>query len=46
MSIEQMRTRVIAAYPGPTWKDKVLAMGDNQIIRLYYKFLNEGKIAR
>lgn len=44
MSVEQMRARVREVYPGAVWKEKVSHMPDNQIIALYYKFRNEGKI--
>lgn len=44
MSVDQMRDKVKEAYPGAEWKRKVNNMGENQIIALYYKFRNEGKI--
>lgn len=43
LSIEQMRTRVMSAYPGDRWKMKCHFMPDNQVVALYYKFLRTGK---
>ncbi len=44
MTVEQMRERVAAAYPGPNWKPKVKKMKDDQIIALYHTLVRFGKI--
>jgi len=44
MTVVQMRERVKAAYPGPSWKAKVHKMKDDQIIALYHSLIRLGKI--
>lgn len=44
MSVEQMRSLVIRAYPGPRWETKVRNMSDNQIVAMYYRLVQSGKI--
>lgn len=45
MSIEQMRCAVSDAYKhSDNWKKKVKDMSDDQIIAIYHRFLNSGKI--
>jgi len=39
MSIEQMRAEVAKLYPGYTWKMRVQAMSDVQILAIYNKQL-------
>ena len=43
MNIGVMRRLVRDAYPGERWKDNVETMSNEQVIALYYKFLNQGK---
>ena len=45
MTVEQMRTELIKAYPGPAWKVKVSLMHDTQVQALYLKFKKTGKIS-
>lgn len=45
MLVEQMRTEVAKAYQSASWKKKVAAMPDNQILALYFKFSSEGKFS-
>ena len=35
MTVEAMRTAIMEVYPGPTWRIKVQAMKDNQVIAIY-----------
>ena len=45
MSVEQMRCAISDAYKNSdNWKRKVLYMSDEQVIAIYYRFLNSGKI--
>lgn len=44
MNIAQQREAVKAVYFSPTWVEKVNKMGDSQIVALYLKFKNEGKL--
>ena len=44
MSVDQMRSAVIKVYTSEKWRQRVKEMPENQIIALYYKFLNAGKI--
>ena len=34
---------ILGVYPGPTWERKVNRMSDNQILAVYYNFLESGK---
>ena len=43
MPIENMRDMVKSAYPGSTWSQRVDHMKDNQIVKLYYTFRDQGK---
>lgn len=45
MTVEQMRTEVSKAYSSSSWKKKVSAMPDGQILALYFKFLSDGKFS-
>ena len=42
MSVDQMRAAIAEVYPGGKWKRKVEKMHDDQVIAVYYKFLNNG----
>lgn len=45
MSIEQMRCAVADAYKNSeNWQKKVANMSDSQIIAIYHRFLNSGKL--
>lgn len=45
MSIEQMRCAVADAYKrSDNWRNKVKNMSDTQIIAIYKRFVNDGKI--
>lgn len=44
MTNDQMRDKVMEAYPGDNWKQKVRRMPDDQIIAIYYRLLKSGKI--
>lgn len=44
MSVEMMRHYVKEAYSGKAWKRKVSKMPDNQILAIYQRLLNDGKI--
>lgn len=45
MLVDQMRAEVAKAYQSASWKKKVSAMPDNQILALYFKFSSEGKFS-
>ena len=42
MEVYQMREKIADAYPYDKWKDKVAKMYDNQVIAIYYNFLETG----
>ena len=44
MTTIDMRSWVKTAYPGQKWADKVDKMSDQQIVALYYGFVQKGKI--
>jgi len=44
LSIEQMRTEVMNAYPGDKWKYRVNRMGEDQIIAVYHRLSQTGKL--
>jgi hypothetical protein len=46
MSVEQMRSAISSAYKSSSWQSKVSKMSDNQVIAIYYKFLNTNKFAK
>lgn len=43
MNVELMRGAIIKVYDSDSWKRKVRAMYDDQVIAVYYKFLRTGK---
>lgn len=44
MGVEQMRSAIVKAYPGKKWADKVKKMSDNQVIAIYNRLLQSGKL--
>lgn len=44
MSTNEMRAVVMKAYSSVTWERKVRLMGENQVIAIYYKLLNNKQI--
>ena len=44
MTNDQMRDKVMKAYPGDNWKQKVRRMPDDQIVAIYYRLLKSGRI--
>ena len=42
--IEEKRGKVLNAYSGESWKKKVNAMNDNQILAVYKRFTRCGRI--
>ena len=44
MSVDLMREAILKVYDGQKWTDKVARMSDNQIIAVYYKFLNNNQL--
>lgn len=43
MTVEEMRNAIAGVYPGPTWKQKVAAMYDDQVTAIYLDFQAKGK---
>lgn len=43
MSIEQMRDAISKVHKSHWWKSKVANMPDNQVIAIYYSFLERGE---
>lgn len=45
MSVEQMRDALCSVYYGaPKWVNKVMKMPDNQVIAIYMRMRNAGRI--
>lgn len=40
----QLKRTVLRDLYGPSWKDKVDKMSDAQVVAIYFKFKEEGKI--
>lgn len=43
MTIYQMRAAIASVYSGEKWKQKVRDMPEDQIIAVYYSFLENGR---
>lgn len=46
MDVDNMRSMIANVYDSSSWRCKVAAMGDNQVIAVYYSFLEKGKFDR
>lgn len=44
MNVKQMRDAIYNAYPAPRWWRRVMNMHDDQVIAVYHKLLNSGKL--
>ena len=44
MDIRMMRDQVYHAYPGDKWHKKVHNMPDNQIVAVYFRLYQKGRI--
>lgn len=44
LSINEKRARILKAYRGASWAEKVSKMSDAQINAIYIRFINEKKI--
>lgn len=42
MIVETMRTTLLKVYPGRTWKKKIQAMEDDQVIAIYKRMQRDG----
>lgn len=40
MSVPDMRTAIAKVYPGTAWKYKVAKMSDQQVMAVYFSFVN------
>lgn len=43
MTVQQMRNKIISVYEGMAWRRRVENMPDDQVIAIYYRFLEDGK---
>ena len=43
MTVNQMVAKIISVYPNEAWRRKVNRMNDDQIIAIYFNFLETGK---
>ena len=43
MTVSQMREKITKVYPGETWKRKVINMRDDQVVAIYFHFLETNK---
>ena len=46
MGVEQMREAIADAYLSETWKRKVSNMPEDQVMAIYFKFKEAGKLDR
>lgn len=46
MTVTNMRSAIADVYPNRKWEKKVEKMHDDQVIALYYKFLNNGSFEK
>lgn len=44
MSVDQMREAITKVYPAERWQKKVAKMDDDQVIAIYFKFAQSGKL--
>lgn len=44
MSVEQMRGEIALAYAGDKWKTRVSRMSENQVIAVYHRLSQTGKL--
>lgn len=44
MSTEQMRAEITKTYQGADWVEKVKKMTDQQVIAVYYRLLDQGRL--
>ena len=42
MTVDQMREKIIRVYAGPTWRYRVQAMEDRQVIAIYHHMIEDG----
>ena len=43
MDVKQMRKEVLKFYSGQKWKDRVNKMNDDQVMAIYYSFIERQK---
>lgn len=43
MTIDKMKDKLYSVYPNNTWRNKVNAMHDNQVVAVFNKFKEEGR---
>ena len=46
MRIASMRKAIANVYNSPRWSNRVARMPDNQVIAIYYRFLEQGRFER
>ena len=46
MTVEEMRVLVTKVYPNETWEARVRGMSDEQVMALYFKFRDNGRLDR
>lgn len=46
MDVDNMRSMIANVYDSSSWRCRVAAMSDNQVIAVYYSFLEKGKFDR
>lgn len=44
MSVEQMRGEIALVYSGDKWKSRVARMSENQVMAVYYRLSQTGKL--
>lgn len=45
MTVEQMRAELIRRYRGKKWRDRVLAMHENQVVATYQRIIERERAA-
>ena len=46
MSVDQMREAITKVYPAERWQKKVAKMDDVQVMAIYFKFVQSGKLEK
>lgn len=44
MSVEQMRGEIALVYAGDKWRSRVARMSENQVMAVYYRLSQTGKL--
>lgn len=46
MTVHEMRREISEVYPGEGWKNKVSKMPEDQVMAVYFNFLEKGRFSK